>query len=104
MTRQFPLPDCRNQKARPRASLSDPVIKGVEFNGNHLTFGLSDGHRVAIHLLFYPKLIDASESQRKSWKLVAGGKQVRWTDIGEGISVRGLLALHEVRHLHTLDA
>jgi len=104
VTRQSQLHDCRNQKARSRASLSDPVIKGVEFNGNHLTFGLSDGHRVAIHLLFYPKLIDASESQRKSWKLTAGGKGVQWSDIAEDISVTGLLTLNEVRHPNRLDA
>ena len=103
MIRQSRQQDGRIQKAGPRASLSDPVIKGIEFNGNHLTFSLSDGHRVAIHLLFYPKLIDASELQRKSWKLIAGGKGVQWSDIGEDISVTGLLALHEVRHLHTLD-
>ena len=104
MTRQFPQHVCRNQKARSRASLSDPVIKGVEFNGNHVTFGLSDGHRVAIHLLFYPKLIDASELQRKSWKLIAGGKGVHWSGIGEDISVTGLLALQNARRLvDTLD-
>ena len=104
MTRQSRQQDGRIQKARSRLSRSDPVIKGVEFNGNHLTFGLSDGHRVAIHLLFYPKLLDASELQRKSWKLTACGKGVRWGDIGENISVAGLLALQKVRCLAgTLD-
>ncbi|MBV9731218.1 MAG: DUF2442 domain-containing protein [Verrucomicrobia bacterium] len=99
MTRQSPQHDCRIQKAEPPGSLSGPVIKGVEFNGNHLTFGLSDGHRVAIHLLLYPKLLDASELQRKSWKLIAGGKGVQWADIDESISVAGLLALQKVRCL-----
>jgi hypothetical protein len=104
VTRQSPQPDCRNQKAAARASRSDPLIKGVEFNGNHLTFGLSDGHRVAIHLLLYPKLVDASELQRKSWTLIGGGRGVRWSDIGENISVAGLLALQRARCLAgTLD-
>jgi hypothetical protein len=105
MTRQSRHQDGRIQKALSCLSRSDPVIKGVEFNGNHLTFCLSDGHRVAIHLLLYPKLLDASELQRKSWKLIAGGKEVQWADIGEDISVTGLLALQEVRYLvETLDA
>ena len=104
MTRQSPQFDCRNQKAGPRVSRSDPIIKGVEFNGNHLTFGMSDGHRVAIHLLLYPKLLDASELERKSWKLIAGGKGVHWSGIGEDISVTGLLALQNARRLvDTLD-
>jgi hypothetical protein len=104
VTRQSPQPDCQNQKAAPRASRSGPVIKRVDFNGNHLTFGLSDGHRVAIHLLLYPKLLDASELQRKSWKLVGGGSGVEWVDIGEDVSVTGLLALQRIRYLvDTLD-
>jgi hypothetical protein len=105
VTGQSPQHDCRIQKAASRASRSYPVIKRVDFSGNHLTFGLSDGHRVAIHLLLYPKLLDASELQRKSWKLIAGGKGIRWADIGEDISVTGLLALQEVRYLvDALDA
>jgi hypothetical protein len=93
------------QKAGPRASDSEAVINGVEFSGNHLTVGLSDGHCFAIHLLLYPKLLDASELQRKSWKLIAGGREVQWADIGEDISVTGLLAFQEVRHVvDALDA
>jgi len=57
-----------------------------------------------MHLLFYPKLLDASELQRKSWKLIAGGKGVQWADIGEDISVTGLLGLQKVRYVvDTLD-
>jgi hypothetical protein len=104
VTRQSRQQDGRIQTAEPCLSGSDPVINGLEFNGNHLTFGLSDGHRVAIHLLFYPRLLDASELRRKNWKLVAGGKGVEWADIGEEISVTGLIALQEERHLvDTLD-
>jgi hypothetical protein len=42
--------------------------------------------------------------RRKNWKLIAGGKGVQWADIGEEISVTGLIALQEERHLvDTLD-
>ena len=104
MTQQSRQQNGQIQKAGSSLSRSDPVIKGVEFKGNHLTFGLSDGHRVAIHLLLYPKLLDASELQRKSWKLIAGGSGVEWADIGEDISVTGLLALQAERYpVDTLD-
>jgi hypothetical protein len=96
--------DGRIQKPGSCLSRADPLIEGVQFKGNHLTFSLSDGHYVAVHLLFYPKLLDASELQRKSWKLIAGGKGVLWADIGEDIPVTGLLALQKERFLvDTLD-
>jgi Protein of unknown function (DUF2442) len=104
MTRQSRQHDGRIQKAGSCGSRSNPDIEGVEFKGNHLTFVLSDGRCAAIHLLFYPKLLDASELQRKNWKLIAGGKGVQWADVGEDISVTGVLALQKVRYLvDTLD-
>jgi hypothetical protein len=99
VTRQSRHREGRIQNPGSCPSRADPVIEGVQFKGNHLTFALSDGRCVAIHLLSYPKLLDASELQRKNWKLVAGGKGMQWADIGEDISVTGLLAFHEVRCL-----
>lgn len=97
MIRQARQKEGRFHKAGSRPFALAPVIERIEIKGNHLTFGLSDGHRVAVHLLLYPKLLDASELQRKSWNLIAGGKGVHWADINEDISVTGLLALQKVR-------
>jgi hypothetical protein len=104
MIRQTEQQEVRFHKAGSRPFALAPVIERVEIKGNHLTFGLSDGHRIAVHLLLYPKLLDASELQRKSWSLIAGGKGVYWADISESISVAGLLALQKVRRqVDTLD-
>ena len=105
MTRQSYLQDRLIEKSESRRSSTVPVIEDVTFKGNHLTFDLSDGDSVAIHLLFYPRLSDASESERGNWKLIAGGKGIQWADIGEDISVAGLLALKaEPCPVHLLDA
>ncbi|MBV9877338.1 MAG: DUF2442 domain-containing protein [Verrucomicrobia bacterium] len=104
MIRQAGEKEGRFHQAASRFLALAPVVEQVEIKGNHLTFGLSDGNRVAVHLLLYPKLLDASELQRKSWNLIAGGKGVRWADIDENISVTGLLALQKVRRrVDTLD-
>jgi hypothetical protein len=105
VTRQSYLQDSRIVKSESHGSYRDPVIEGVAFKGNHLMFALSDGHSVAIHLLFYPRLLDASESERGNWNLIAGGRGITWGNIGEHISITGLLALRAERYpVDLLDA
>ena len=105
MTRQSRFQDDRTDETRSRHPSPIPVIEAVEFKGDYLMFSLSDGNAVAIHLLVYPWLSDASDLQRRRWKVVAGGKRIRWPDIGENISVRGLLSLRVERYAtNLLDA
>jgi Protein of unknown function (DUF2442) len=105
MTRQSRFQDDRTDETRSRHPSPIPVIEAVEFKGDYLMFSVSDGNAVAIHLLVYPWLSDASDLQRRRWKLVAGGKRIRWPGIGENISVRGLLSLRVERYAtNLLDA
>jgi Protein of unknown function (DUF2442) len=105
MTRHPRFRDGRTEETRSRHSSPIPVIEAVEFKGDYLMFRLSDGNAVAMHLLFCPWLSDASDLQRRSWKLVAGGQEIRWPGIGKKISVKGLLSLRVERYaINLLDA
>jgi len=105
MTFQSRFQDGRTEQTRPRHSSPIPVIEAVEFKGDYLVFSLSDGNAVAIHLLFCPWLSDASDLERRRWKLVAGGKRIQWPSIGKKISVKGLLSLRVERYaINLLDA
>jgi hypothetical protein len=91
--------DSQSRETVSRTPCLDLVIEDVQFKGNHVTFSLSDCRTVDIHLLFFPGLIDGSDSQRKNWELIAGGERVLWSDLGEDISVSSLLALQQGRYL-----
>jgi hypothetical protein len=103
MTRQSRFQDGRIEKTRSRRSRPVLVIEAVDFKSNYLMFSLSDGNAVAIHLLVYPWLSDASDLQRRSWKLVAGGKGIQWPSIGKRISVNALLSLRSERYAINLS-
>ena len=104
ITRQSRFQAGRIEKTRSRRSTPVLVIEAVDFKTNYLMFRLSDGNAVAIHLLVYPWLSDASDLQRRSWKLVAGGKGIQWPSIGKKISVKGLLSLRSERYaINLLD-
>lgn len=52
---------------------------------------LADGRELAAPLLWFPRLLEASDDQRRNWRLIGGGHGIHWPDVDEDISVASLL-------------
>ena len=52
---------------------------------------LSDGRTIAAPLVWYPRLLNATAQERKTWRLVGGGVGLHWPGVDEDISVANLL-------------
>jgi uncharacterized protein DUF2442 len=52
---------------------------------------LADGRELAAPLAWFPRLLDASDDQRRNWRLIGGGHGIHWPDVDEDISVASLL-------------
>lgn len=52
---------------------------------------LSDGREISVPLEWFPRLRDASEKQRKDWRLIGKGVGIHWEQLDEDISVEALL-------------
>ena len=52
---------------------------------------LADGRELAAPLAWFPRLMEASEDQRRNWRLIGGGHGIHWPDVDEDISVASLL-------------
>jgi len=46
---------------------------------------------ISVPLVWYPRLLDATVSQRNNWKIGGGGYGIHWPDIDEDLSTEGLL-------------
>jgi hypothetical protein len=53
---------------------------------------LADGREIVAPLDWFPKLRNASRTQRAKWRLIGGGIGIHWEVIDEDISVKALLA------------
>ena len=73
------------------ALAADERVAGVEFTANTLSVSLKDGRTISVPLAWYPKLLKASEQQRKNWQICAGGYGIHWPDMDEDLSTEGLL-------------
>lgn len=73
------------------APAADERVKNVEVTEDTLAVALMDGRTISVPLVWYPRLLDASEAQRKNWRIAGGGYGIHWPDVDEDLSTEGLL-------------
>ena len=72
-------------------SAPDERVKEVEITEDALSVALMGGRVISVPLAWYPRLLDASETQRENWRISGGGYGIHWPDIDEDLSTAGLL-------------
>ena len=73
------------------ALAADERVADVEISEDELSVQLRDGRRIIVPLAWYPRLLQATEEQRKNWKVSGGGYGIHWPEIDEDLSSEGLL-------------
>lgn len=71
---------------------NDPLATAVETSEKYLTVELADGRRIIVPLAWYPRLLNATEAERRNCLLLGDGYAIEWPDLDEHIGVEGLLA------------
>ena len=71
---------------------SDTRVTDVRFDQTDIFFQLVDGRTVSVPTTWYPRLLEASYSQRQQWEHTGGGDRVQWLLLGQEISVAELFA------------
>ena len=70
----------------------DPLITEVTFTKYALTVVLADGRKLSVPLEWLPGLRDATDRQRRDWRLIAHGVGIHWNELDEDVLVEDLLA------------
>jgi len=69
----------------------EPRAQAVEFSVDTLIVQLEDGRTISAPLEWFPRLRDASDAERRQWRLIGRGIGIHWETLDEDLSVRGLL-------------
>jgi hypothetical protein len=69
----------------------DATAVEVSVTDDRLAVILADGREVAAPLAWFPRLLDATDAERRNWRLIGRGHGIHWPDIDEDISVGSLL-------------
>jgi hypothetical protein len=73
------------------ALAADERAADVEVTEDELRVRLMDGRTISVPLVWYPRLLNASQDQRNNWQISGGGYGIHWEDIDEDLSTEGLL-------------
>ncbi len=73
------------------ALAADERVVSVNCTDDTLRVDLMDGRTIIVPLVWYPRLLNASETERKNWRICGGGYGINWPDIDEDLSTEGLL-------------
>ena len=73
------------------ALAADERVADVAFTADSLVVSLMDGRTISVPLAWYPRLLNATSTQRKNWKIGGGGYGIHWPDCDEDLSTEGLL-------------
>ena len=70
---------------------SDPAVQSVEVTDELITARLVDGRTISVPLAWSWRLSDATPEQRRKYEILDEGHGIRWPEIDEDISIRGML-------------
>lgn len=68
-----------------------PLAKKVCFEKEVFWVEFMDGRKLCVPLTYFPRLLQATESQRNAYEISGGGTGLHWNDIDEDICVEALL-------------
>jgi len=73
------------------ALTADERVTDAKFTKDTLSVALRDGRTITVPLTWCPRLLNATASQRKNWRVADGGCGIHWPDVDEDLSTEGLL-------------
>jgi len=73
------------------AKISEAMASDVWFDSDMMHVRLLDGREISMPLERFPKLRDATDEERKRWRLIGKGVRIHWEELDEDISITALL-------------
>ena len=69
----------------------DNRLQTLQFSDEDMTLVFRDGRRMTVPLWKYPRLQQATRTQRETWLIIGPGRGIHWPEIDEDLSVAGIL-------------
>ena len=66
-------------------------VISAEVTDTAITAHLADGRKISVPLSWSWRLSDATPEQRARFEIIGDGEGVRWPDVDEDLSIRGML-------------
>ncbi len=71
--------------------LVNALAEKIDFDQDNISVSLKDGRKISVPIAYFPRLLNATKSQRESYLISGGGTGLHWEEIDEDISVENLI-------------
>ena len=71
--------------------MNKPLARTLRFDRDMMWVDLSDGRKLGVPLVYFPRLLHAAPEQRARYTISGGGTGLHWDELDEDISLAGLL-------------
>lgn len=71
--------------------INEPLAESIKFTKNSMNVQFMDGRKLSVPLVFFPRLMHATQAQRKDYIISGGGIGIHWDKLDEDICVKSLL-------------
>lgn len=71
--------------------VAKPRISSVQITEDEIIAYLMDGRAISVPLMWSWRLLEATKAQRQHFEILGYGQGIHWPDIGEDISMEGML-------------
>lgn len=72
-------------------TMTKSLATNISFDKDNMWVTLTDGRKLGVPLAYFPRLLNATKSQRESYIISGGGTGLHWDEIDEDISVKNLI-------------
>jgi hypothetical protein len=73
-------------------AICEPKAKEVKIlNNKKIWVLLDDGREISVPIVWFPRLVRASQEQLNNFKLIGSGTGLHWPDLDEDLSIKGFL-------------
>jgi hypothetical protein len=69
----------------------DATAIDVRVTDERLIVTLADGRELSAPLMWFPRLTEATDEQRRKWRLIGRGHGIHWPEVDEDVSIASLL-------------
>jgi len=69
----------------------DATAVDVTVTDERLTVVLADGRELSAPLAWFPRVLEATDAQRREWRFIGRGQGIHWPEIDEDVSIASLL-------------
>ncbi len=69
----------------------DATAIDVTVTDERLNVILADGRELSAPLAWFPRVLEATDAQRREWRFIGRGQGIHWPEIDEDVSIASLL-------------